>query len=155
ATGDRLYLDAAVETAHLLVKGQLCSGGWDYLVELDPESRRHYLYRVDGCDRTLPESTEGMRPARRSGPNTTTLDDNVTQSALRLLMRVDRELGFRDAKIHDAARYALERLAAVQYPVGAWPQRFDETFRPDPKTHPVLKASYPESWPREWPAADF
>lgn len=36
ATGDRTYLDYARDAANALVKGQLCSGGWDYLIEFDP-----------------------------------------------------------------------------------------------------------------------
>ena len=37
ATGDKFYLEAARAAAHALVKGQLCSGGWDYFVEFDPD----------------------------------------------------------------------------------------------------------------------
>jgi hypothetical protein len=48
ATGERLYLDAARAAAHALVKGQLCSGGWDYLIEFDPAKRPPYRYRSDG-----------------------------------------------------------------------------------------------------------
>src|SRR5262245_64037036 len=37
ATGDRFYLEAARAAANALVLGQQCSGGWDYLIEFDPE----------------------------------------------------------------------------------------------------------------------
>src|SRR5207244_1343587 len=52
-----------------------------------------------------------------------------------------------------AALYALDQIAKAQYPNGAWPQRF---YRPpDPARFPVLKAGYPESWPRQWPGPDY
>ena len=144
ATRDPFYLDAARETAHALVQGQLCSGGWHYFIEFDPEKRRNFNFRVDGCG-------GGGEGARRF--DTTTLDDNVTQAALRLLMRVDRELRFADREVHEAALYALDRLSKAQYPNGAWPQRFSRP--PDPARHPVKKASYPESWPRTWPGQNY
>ena len=138
-TGDRYFLEAARETASALARGQLKSGGWDYRIEFDPRVRRKYAYRLDG-------DTRGTR-------NTTTLDDDTTQSALRYLMRVDRALGFKDQQIHDAAEYALAQLLKAQYPNGAWPQRFSEP--PDPSKHPVLRANYPDSWPRAHPKQDY
>jgi hypothetical protein len=68
-------------------------------------------------------------------------------------MRLDRVLGFHDETIHEAARYALDSLVKVQYPNGAWPQRF--TGPPDPAQHPIKPASLPESWPREYPRTDY
>ena len=94
ATGDRFYLDAARDVALALVKGQYCSGGWDYFIEFDPQKRAQFPYRADGRCRAGGPSRNPERP--------TTLDDNVTQAAVRLLMRVDRELGFTDRAIHDA-----------------------------------------------------
>jgi hypothetical protein len=85
--------------------------------------------------------------------NVTTLDDNTTQAAVRLLMRVDRTLEFRDAPIHQAALSALDALLKAQYPNGAWPQRFDRP--PDPAAFPVARASYPESWSRTFPSIDY
>src|SRR5262245_54934830 len=38
ATGDRFYLDAARAAAESLILGQHCSGGWDYIIEFDPET---------------------------------------------------------------------------------------------------------------------
>lgn len=149
ATRDSLYLDAARAAALALVRGQHCSGGWDYTIEFDPDRRRRYPYRVDNncaAARRPPGRTEWSQPY-------TTLDDNVTQGALRLLMRVDRELGFKNPQIHEAALYALERLIEAQYPNGAWPQRFYEP--PEREKFPVRKASYPDSWPRVWPGADY
>jgi hypothetical protein len=59
-------------------------------------------------------------------------------------MRLDKTLDFQDEKIHEAVEYSLARLLAVQYPVGAWPQRF--TTPPDPNEFPARKAGYAESW---------
>ncbi len=142
ATQDAFYLDAARAAAQALVRGQLCSGGWDYSIEFDPAKRSRYAYRADkACGEGRPLGT-------------TTLDDNVTQACLRVLMRVDRELAFKDAAIHEAAEFALARLIAVQYPIGAWPQRFERPAA-DFSKFPVRQASYPESWPWKWPGADY
>lgn len=139
ATDDPYYRDAARETAMALVNGQLRSGGWDYHIEFDPALRPRYAYRVN--------------PGPPGKQNTTTLDDNTTQEALRLLMRVDQTLDFGDRPIHEAAEYALDRLMEVQYPIGAWPQRFSGPS--DPALYPVKSASYPESWSRTFPGVDY
>jgi PelA/Pel-15E family pectate lyase len=139
-TGDRAYLEFARAAAHALTRGQLCSGGWDYLIEFDPAKRKQYQYRADdncGSDKR----------------GVTNLDDNVTQAAVRVLMRVDREMNFSDSAIHEAARFALGRLVAAQYPIGAWPQRFKAL--PDFSKFPVKPAGYPESWSRKWPGPDY
>jgi hypothetical protein len=143
ATRDRFYLDAARDVALALVRGQYCSGGWDYYIELDPTRRLDFPYRADGACRVPAAGT----------PRPTTLDDNVTQAAVRLLMRVDRALEFKDPQIHGAARFALDGLIAAQYPNGAWPQRFSQP--PEAKAFPVKRASYPDSWARTWPGSDY
>ncbi|MBL8239241.1 MAG: hypothetical protein JNM66_17585 [Bryobacterales bacterium] len=141
ATGDRVFLDAAVKAAQAGVAGQLCSGGWDYIVEFDAAKRAALPYRAEGkCG-----------SAKKSPP--TTLDDNVTQAMVRLLMRVDKELQFKDAAIHEAVVFALDNLMAAQYPNGAWPQRFSAP--PEAAKFPVKQASYPESWAWKWPGAAY
>lgn len=143
ATKDNYYLDAAREVARALVRGQYCSGGWDYFIEFDPQKRAQFPYRADKrCSERTPS---------RERP--TTLDDNITQAAMRLMMRVDRDLGFKDAQIHEAALFALESLMKAQYPNGAWPQRYSRFS--DPKAFPVKPASYPASWARTWPGSDY
>lgn len=145
ATGDRYYLEAARATAEALIKGQLCSGGWDYLIEFDPVKRARYPYRTDGkCNGST---------SRASDAPPTTLDDNVTQACVRLLMRVDLASGFTDKSIHEAALFALAQLSKAQYPNGAWPQRYHEF--PDPAKFPVKQASYPDKWPRQWPGTNY
>ncbi len=136
-TGERCCLDAAEHAADALVKGQLRSGGWTYKIYFDVGRRRKYAYRVDEGD----------------GFNTSTLDDDVTQSALRFLMRLDAELGFENERIHDTVTYGLEHLLEAQYPNGAWPQRFSRPF--DPDEFPVIKAHYPESWSRTYPHENY
>ncbi|MCC6154000.1 MAG: polysaccharide lyase, partial [Candidatus Hydrogenedentes bacterium] len=138
ATGDAYYLDTARDTARALVRGQLASGGWDYKIDFDFAKRKNYAYKADGGAGKF---------------NTATLDDNTTQSALEFLIHIDQALAKSDAVIHDAVVFALEKLIAAQYPNGAWPQRFIEA--PDASKYPVIKASYPESWPREWAARDY
>ncbi|MCU0914429.1 MAG: hypothetical protein MUC88_07710 [Planctomycetes bacterium] len=140
-TGDRYYLEAALATGHCLVRGQLRCGGWDNSITFDPAKRPGHAYRVDAP------------VAGRSQRNTATLDDDKTQSALRFLMHLDATLGFKNETIHEAARYALEALLKVQYPNGAWPQQFSQP--PDPKACPVVPASYPDTWPREYPGTKY
>lgn len=140
-TNEPELLDAAVETGLALVRGQLESGGWDNQIEFGPEERARCAYRVDRH-----ESLNKLR-------NTTTFDDDKSQSCLRFLMRLDEALAFRNADIHEAAEYALMAFQKAQYPNGAWPQRYSEF--PDPNEYPVLKASFPESWPREYPAEKY
>ncbi|MHC4572707.1 MAG: pectate lyase [Planctomycetota bacterium] len=144
ATGDRYYLEAARSAARAMVKGQMCSGGWDYTTELDPVKRKNYRYRTDV------DCRDRASDARR---NMTNLDNNTTQGVLRMLMRVDRALNFQDKYIHEAVVYALDNLIRAQYPNGAWPQRYEKF--PDPKLFPVKPANYPESWSRQWPGYIF
>ena len=136
ATRDTRYLEAATETARGLIRGQLESGGWTYVLEFDPVARKKLAYREGG---------------KSTGKNVTTLDDDTTQAALRFLMRVDRALTFRDAKINEAVQYGLNSLLNAQYPNGAWPQGFSQP--PDREKFPVKKAAYPASWPRTWPGS--
>jgi hypothetical protein len=136
ATGDGFYLEAARDTAHGLIRGQLESGGWGYFIEFDPAERKKLAFR-DG----------GQSTAR----NVTTLDDDTTQAALRFLMRSDRALEFKDTKIHESVQYGLACLLKAQYPNGAWPQGFSQP--PEPEKFPVKNAAYPEAWPRTWPGS--
>ena len=138
-TGDDFYLETAREAAEALIQGQLRSGGWSYRISFDPAVRPRYAYRVDA--------------GNERGDNTSTLDDDTTQSALRFLMRVDKALAFKDEPLHEAVLFGLRSLLEAQYPNGAWPQRF--TGPPDPAKFPVKQASYPETWPRTWPGEDY
>ena len=125
ATGEKLYLDAAREAAEALVYGQMKSGGWTNCIDFDPRGERVALYR-NGMGR---------------GRNTSSFDDGQTASALLLLIRVDKALGFQHAQIHDAVQSGLAAVLAAQYPNGAFPQIWDDQETPDP---PAVKAGYPE-----------
>ena len=46
----------------------------------------------------------------------TNLDDNTTQAATRVLMRIDKALDFKDAAIHEAALFALDRIVRGSAP---------------------------------------
>lgn len=104
-TKEKYLLDAAVETARALVKGQLHSGCWAEFIEFDPEKRKAHAYRIDG-------------PATARARNTSTLDDNKSQSATCFMMHVDRALGFKDQSIHEATLYALDGLMKRSIPPG-------------------------------------
>lgn len=138
ATRDSRFLDMALRTGMCLVSGQLHSGGWDYRIELAAERRRRYAYRT------------GTQTGSR---NTTTLDDDTTQAALRYLIRLDERLKFKNKAIHDAAVFGLQSLLKAQYPNGAWPQRFSAP--PEADQFPVRKAGFPPSWSRTFPGRDY
>lgn len=140
--GDEVLLEAARETAGALVRGQLESGGWDNLIEFAPEDRARYAYRVDEPD-----------GSKRRLRNTTTFDDDKSQSAVRFLVQLDRELDFADETLHEATRYALDSFVRAQYANGAWPQRYDEF--PNAADHPPKEARYPETWSRTFPNVKY
>ena len=130
-TGDRYYLDAALAAGRCLVRGQLRSGGWHYLVVFDAQRRAGIDFRVDAAS-----DRKGVQ--RRS-----TLDDNTTQEALRFLVLLDEALGFKDGAIHEAAQYGLTSLLGAQFPNGAFPQGFSVKPVYDTATYPVKRAEYP------------
>ncbi len=75
-TGDTACLAAAKDAAECLIQGQYRSGGWNASVEFDPAERAKHALRVD-------------KPApKKRQRNTSSLDDDKTQSALRFLMQL-------------------------------------------------------------------
>ncbi|HBL48012.1 MAG TPA: pectic acid lyase, partial [Planctomycetaceae bacterium] len=96
-----------------LVYGQLKSGGWTNSVEFNPNSKL----------------TAEYRNGKGRGRNYSTLDDGITQSAIRLLIHVDQAHQFQHQKIHEAAEIALNALLAAQFPVGAFPQVWTEPVK--------------------------
>ena len=140
STSDTLFLNSAVGAARALAWGQLASGGWDYRIDFDPKQNKRWHYRRDV------EKGDTDTDNRR---NRSTLDDDNTQSALQLLMRVDKALNYNDPEIHRATTYGLHTLLKTQYPNGGWPQRFEDY--PDPDKFPVKKARYPDTWSRTFP----
>ncbi|MEQ8788740.1 MAG: pectate lyase [Pirellulaceae bacterium] len=137
-SGEPYLLEAARAAGECLIQGQLRSGGWDAKIDFG-DGRERIAYRV------LPERAKAM--------NTTTFDDDKSQSALRLLIRVDEALGFKDERLHEAVEYALAAVVKSQFPNGAWPQRYSEF--PRAEDYPVKKAGYPDSWSRTFPGAKY
>jgi PelA/Pel-15E family pectate lyase len=136
ATGDRFYLDAAREAAEALLYGQLASGGWTNSVDFDPAGKLVAQYRH----------------GKGRGRNYSTLDDGISQNALRLLMHVDRALAFKHAELHEASEFARTALLAAQFPSGGFPQVWSGPVAP----HPVVKASYPDyDWRTENRIKDY
>lgn len=130
ATGDSTYLDGAREAAEALVYGQLASGGWTNSVDFDPKGSLVSQYR-NGKGR---------------GRNYSTLDDGISQGALRLLMHGDRALKFKHQEIHEASEIARKALLAAQFASGGFPQVW---IGPVP-TAPAVKAQYPDyDWRKE------
>jgi hypothetical protein len=137
ATGERFYLEAARETARALIHGQLQSGGWSQRIDFNPQGTHAGRYR------------NGR--GKNNGPNHSSLDDNQTQSSIQFLARLDRALELKDAAVHEAVQYALGALLQAQFPIGAFPQGWQEPVA----AHPILKASYPKEWPRVWPREPY
>lgn len=149
ATQDPAYLDAALAAADALATGQLESGGWDYRIDFDPEQAKRSYRRTDAG-----KIAEKDAAKRR---NVSTYDDDTSQSAVRFLMAVADaapEDDGRTKRVKGARDYALAKMLEAQYPNGAWPQRYDGKPKSE-KDYPVLKASMPEDWPREWAKEDY
>lgn len=150
ATGDTIHLDAARGAALALAKGQLESGGWDYFIDFDPKNFALAYRRTDAGKLTAAEI------AKRK--NISTYDDNNTQDALRFLMEyvavIKTSTNPADQEIRTALDYGLKKLLEAQYPIGAWPQRYDG--QPKKATeYPLKKASIPKTYPREYQKEDY
>lgn len=124
ATGDQLYLDAARQAGEALIYGQLKSGGWQNCVDFDPNGQRLNLYRN----------------GKGKGANNSTLDDNISQSAIRFMSTLDQALEFKDKPVHESATIALTALLKAQHQNGAFAQIWTG---PVAKV-PVVKPSYPK-----------
>lgn len=118
ATGDEYYLKGAQAAAEALAWGQLSTGGWANQISLTHRDKVAALRK------------EGV----------TSLDDGQTQSALLLVMEVDKALDFRHPQIHKSAEFGLDSLLKAQFPNGAFPQG----WRAPVEKHPVMAASYPD-----------
>lgn len=159
-TKDEKCLAAAVEAAHAVSRTQLTSGGWDYSGHFDAKGREAQLYRRDAGGKLIerqkvPQSEAGWHIWRshKNKNNCSTFDDDVSQAATRLLVRVDHALGGKDEEIHEAADFALNTIIATQYPAGGWPANFDTfpTSPPPANLYPIKAGNYPSDWPRKWP----
>jgi hypothetical protein len=128
-TGDPFYRDAARDTAGALLYGQLQSGGWAQTIHFG-SARRVGKYRN----------------GKGGSWNASSLDDGQTQAALTMLIRMDKALGFKDEKVHEAVTYGLDALLKAQFPNGGFPQIWTKPV----EHHPVVKARYPDyDWKTE------
>jgi len=138
ATKDSQYLRAARDAGLALARGQLQSGGWDYLIEFDPEQAKKWYRRTDAG--RVPEA----EAARRK--KVSTFDDDNSQSALRFLMElVDTGGGGDEAETAETRRameYGLAKMLEAQYPNGAWPQRWDGKPRDPPRNSPCCPRGF-------------
>jgi len=150
ATGDALYLDAALAAGLSLAEAQLESGGWEYSYDFDPKARLNWQRRGN------PDRLDDKQWAKAA--KLTVFDDDNTQSAVRFLLALcDAAKGSQDprfAKCVDARDYALKKMLEAQYPNGAFPQRWDGVSH-KPADFPIVRASIPKDWPHEWPHADY
>lgn len=144
ATGDTQFLEAAKAAGKALIECQLSSGGWADDFDFAEEKSKEWHLR----QQVLAGDKEPGKRRYRS-----TLDDHKTQSALLFLL----ELAYlpecrEDAALQACLTFGLDSLLGAQYPNGAWPQQFEG---PADAGTPVLKASYPEDWPRKFPKANY
>jgi len=139
ATGDSFYLDAAREAGEALLHGQLESGGWRNSIDFDATGPRADRYR-NGKGRT-------------GGKNYSTLDDGITQSALRMLILLDEALEFRSAEVNEGVTFGLQALIKAQFPNGAFPQVWQG---PVSRDHPETRAKFPDyDWRTENRVKDY
>lgn len=139
-TGLNEALEAAIAAGHALAQGQLHSGCWNDKIEFASAMRKKIAYRVDGK----------LRPRAF---NVSTFDDDKTQSAVRFLVQLNRELEQKDPAIKESVAVAIAAILAAQFPNGGFAQGFSE---PADQSKPKdLKASYPETWPRTYPGGKY
>jgi PelA/Pel-15E family pectate lyase len=114
-TGDAFYYAAAEAVAAALVRGQLPSGGWNYVVDFaGPESLREWYATIGRNGWRLEE----FQHYSDNG----TFDDQVTSEAAKFLLRVYVEK--HDARYKPALDKAIAFVLASQYEAGGWPQRY-------------------------------
>ncbi len=144
ATGDVQFLEAAQGAAQALIDCQLASGGWDSDFDFSEEGKKKYLLHSDAM------AGSASKDKKR---NSSTLDDNKTQSALLFLLELAALPESKENKALQAClKFGLDCLLGAQYPNGGWPQQFDT---PADVSKPVLKASYPATWPRTFPKEKY
>lgn len=157
-SGDALALKASVEAAQALARTQLASGGWDYSGHFSAalRSKKQYRLSAEGKALPIPRSEDGESGwhvwRRQDKANASTFDDDVSQAATRLLLRVDQVLEGKQAEIHQAAEAALQAILLTQYPNGGWSANFDAmpAAAPPASRYPLLPASFPAAWSRTW-----
>ncbi|MCR9202477.1 MAG: pectate lyase [Planctomycetaceae bacterium] len=123
ATQEPRFLASARDAATALIHGQLKSGAWTNSIDFDPAGQ-----------------TAAYRNGKGRGRNFSTLDDDISQSALQFLMKCDQATHFNDPVISEAVRVALDALLNSQFSNGAFPQGWDGPIDQQQKS---INASYP------------
>ncbi|MFV2070059.1 MAG: pectate lyase [Pirellulales bacterium] len=113
-TGEDRYLTYADRVATALVEGQLPCGGWHYFIDFDPDGTQAYYDTFFSRQWGWQEYLHYY--------NNATFDDDVTASATRFLLRLNRTPL---ASKYDAPLIrALDFVLRAQDAHGGWPQRF-------------------------------
>lgn len=103
-THDSFYLEKALQTAEVLIKAQLPSGGWSHHYDLESDNKEV----------------------------SSTFDDNISQSCLKFLLSVQSEIKT-NKNINDSVDRALSFFINSQKAEGGWPQVYPPvgSFRDD------------------------
>jgi PelA/Pel-15E family pectate lyase len=113
--GEPRYLDAAVQVADALVRGQHASGGWNYFIDTAGEASARDWYQTIGWrGRRLEEFRHYYGNA--------TFDDGGTIESGKLLLRLFLKTG--DARWRAPLERVIGFVLDSQYRNGGWPQRF-------------------------------
>ena len=115
ATADEDYYAAATRVADALVKGQLASGGWNYVIETAGEDALRHWYDTVGKNAWRLEEFQHYY-------GNATFDDVTTADAANFILRIWAEK--RDAKYRPSLDRAIAFVLDSQYPNGGWPQRY-------------------------------
>jgi PelA/Pel-15E family pectate lyase len=115
ATGDEDYYVSATKVAAALIKGQLPSGGWNYVIDTAGEASLARWYD------TYAKNAWRMEEFQHHYPNAT-FDDVTTQDAANFILRIYIEK--RDARFKPSLDKAIGFVLDSQYPIGGWPQRY-------------------------------
>ncbi len=115
ATGDEYYYRAAESVAGALIRGQLPTGGWNYMVDIAGERSLRQWYDTIGRNAWRLEEFQHYW-------GNATFDDGGTAQSTQLLLRLYLEK--KDPKYKTALERAIQFVVESQYPIGAWPQRY-------------------------------
>ena len=125
ATGEEVFLNAARQCADALIWGQLPCGGWNYLIDFEPEGTAKWYEEIGAHAWGWDEFYHFHGNA--------TYDDLTTATAADFLL--DLYTLTMDPAYRDAVMKVIEGMLASQYPVGGWPQRYPIHALPDGAGH--------------------
>jgi PelA/Pel-15E family pectate lyase len=115
ATGNEYYYQAAEKAAQALIKGQLDSGGWNYMIDFAGEESLIDWYNTIGKNGWRLEEFQHYY-------GNATFDDEATFGPAYFLLRMYQEKN--DAQFKIPLQKAILFVLESQYPIGGWPQRF-------------------------------